>query len=406
MKILTTLVVSSAFTLGGVGAWKLKPAVANKEPLAFASKPKATAQMASPREEQSAQVLPVPVAESTPVPATSVAKAEVEFENADLITAVQQGVIEASISGNARDFAIASLRSNSPTPYHVQVPAGQVLESGRSAVVVLHNGTVELMPGQKADIRLRTAALRSTNKVGSVTFKLSYQAASRAQLFITWLSDHPEISTGAAQTAILALTENLPVNAFSKFAPANGAKGKFDTDAFRVETSEIIGALGALRESGVGMDNIALTLDPQLRIEAMIEPLSRESAKRYYGISEGTEWEFWKRELLQGDPSTRHYALFGIARFYPDVAMEMLPKWAREPKTHPVYRVSAIQAIADTQRPEAVGLLRQLAEEVGVETELGKAAVQAATFLDKRLSQVAQNAPIVAFRGKDRVSGL
>jgi hypothetical protein len=108
---------------------------------------------------------------------------------------------------------------------------------------------------------------------------------------------------------------------------------------------------------------------------------------------------------LDGDPSIRHYALFGIARFYPEIALEMLPKWVREAKTHPVYRMSAIQAIADTQKPEALSLLLQLSAEVGPETELGKAAAQAATFLDQRLSQRVQ-APVVAFRGKPAPIGL
>jgi hypothetical protein len=143
-----------------------------------------------------------------------------------------------------------------------------------------------------------------------------------------------------------------------------------------VETSELIGALTALRECGARVESLALANDSQLKLELMIEPLTREAAKRFYGISEETEWEFWKHELLQGDPSTRHYALFGIARFYPEIALEMLPKWVREAKTHPVYRLSAIQAIADTQKPEALSLLRQLASELGAETQLGKAATQ------------------------------
>jgi len=173
-----------------------------------------------------------------------------------------------------------------------------------------------------------------------------------------------------------------------------------------VETADILGALTALRESGVKLETIAMASDPQLRIESMIEPMSREAAKRYYGITEEREWEFWKRELLEGNPTTRHYALYGIARFYPDVALEMLPKWAREMQTHPVYRLAAVQALADTQRAEALPILRQLATEVGQKTELGKAATQAADYLDKRLTEIASRSQVVAFRDKSRVDGL
>jgi hypothetical protein len=71
----------------------------------------------------------------------------------------------------------------------------------------------------------------------------------------------------------------------------------------------------------------------------------------------------------------------------------------REPKTHPVYRMSAIQALADTQRPDALPILRQLVEELGAHTEFGKAAAQAAGYLDSRLNQMASATPVVAFRG-------
>jgi hypothetical protein len=242
--------------------------------------------------------------------------------------------------------------------------------------------------------------------VAEASYRLSYLGAERLEAFLAWLADHPELSAATVQTAVLSLTENLPLSAVAKFSSSNGTTAKAGNGAFRVETGDILAALAALRDSGVRMENVAMNVDPQLRIEAMIEPLSREAAKRYFGITETREWEFWRHELLEGSPTTRHYALFGIARFYPDIALEMLPKWAREPQTHPVYRSAAVQALADTQRPEALPLLRQIAEEVGPQTELGKIATQAAVYLDKRLAELAARQPVVAFRGKDKVSGL
>ena len=336
-------------------------------------------------------------------PATS--PAAVEFETSELITGVQQGVVQASIQGNGRDQITAKLRNNSPTPLHVHVPAGQIFESGRNTVIALRSTEIDLMPAQSADLSLATAAIHSSNKLGKSAYKLSYQTAPKLDPLISWLAEHPELSTPAAQVAVLAITENLPLNALAKFAPANGVASKFDTDAFRAETGDLLGALTALRDTGAKMEAVALTLDPQLRIEAMIEPLSREAAKRYYGISEEREWDFWKHELLNGDPSTRHYALFGIARFYPDVAIEMLPKWVRETKTHSVFRMSAIQALADTQRPEALPILRTLADELGGDTELGKSATQAAAYLDQRLTELSQR-NIVAFRGSNGAEGF
>ena len=334
------------------------------------------------------------------------APAAVEFEKTDVLAATQQGVVQATLMGNGRERISAHLRNNSPAPLCVRIPAGQVLESGRNRVVVTRTAEVELMPAKSADIILSTAALHSSNTVVNAPYRLSYAGADRLDAFLAWAADHTEVSAHAMQTAVLALTENLPLNAVAKFAPANGTAGTAGNDAFRAETGDILAALTALRESGVKMETIAMTVDQQLRIEAMIEPLSREAAKRYFGISEEREWDFWKHELLEGSPTTRHYALFGIARFYPDIALEMLPKWAREAQTHPVYRTAAVQALADTQRAEALPLLRQIAAEVGPQTELGKTAAQAAIYLDKRLAELAARPQVVAFRGKNGVSGL
>lgn len=335
------------------------------------------------------------------------AKAEVSYKETDILSGAEQRIVEPVITSNGRDYTTATLRNNSPSPLRVSIPAGQILESGRNTLVVTRSVVVELMPAQSQELRLRTAALHSMNKLGEGAYKLSYESAPKLEGFLTWLAEHPEVGTSAAQTAVLALSENLPLNALAKFAPTNGITLKLDTDAFRVDTTDLIAALAALRDSGANLEGIALSLDPQLRIEAMIEPLSREAAKRYYGISEEREWDFWKQELLNGDPGTRHYALFGIARFYPQVAIEMLPKWARETKTHPVYRMAAIQALADTQRPEALPILHALSTELGANTDFGKAAAQAAQFLDNRLSVTTRGLiNAVAFRGKDSVVGF
>ena len=356
------------------------------------------------------ETLPDPVgagpadAGETPAPAVLTAGPDsVEFEAADLLAAVQQGTIQATLRGNGRERMTAQLRNNSPTPMRVSVAAGQVLEGGRNRVVVTRTASAELMPARTVELNLTTAALHSSNIVGDAPYKLSYQNAGRIEGFLQWAGEHGDISAPAMQTVVLALTENLPLKALAKFATGTG---DHSTDAFRVETGDLLAALTALRDCGGKMETFALALDPQLRIEAMIEPLSRESAKRFYGIREEREWDFWKHELLEGSPSTRHYALFGIARFYPDVALEMLPKWAREPQTHPVYRLAAVQALADTQRPEALPILRELAGELGATTELGKAATQSANYLDRRLNELANRPQIVAFRGKSRVTGL
>jgi hypothetical protein len=266
--------------------------------------------------------------------------------------------------------------------------------------VAARSAQAEIAPGKCVTLAVPTVATRSGNRVVSGSYRLSARTAPKIDLLLTYAQDHPGLSLPALQTAVLAQMENLPLNSLCKFTPSGADQpSRFDTTAFRVETPELLMALTVLREIGVRDRDLAMTVDPQLRVEAMIDPTSRPAAMNYYNITSATEWSFWKNELLEGDPGTRHYALYGIARFYPDTALEMLPKWAREKRTTQIFRLTAVQALAETQRSEALPLLSDLVSELGRNTELGRAALNAAQVLETTLRKVSDKAPTVAFRG-------
>ena len=313
-------------------------------------------------------------------------------EEMDLAAGLRQGVFKAELKGNGREKLRAVIANTGKTPLTVRVRAGQVFENERNAVVAVRTDVIALAPGKTGELSIQTAALRSSNKVVEAAFRLSPTTAPKLDVLLGYIQDHALLTPGAIQTAVLALTENLPLSAVSKFSSAGGQlPSRFDTTAFRADTADIIAALLALRESGRADDDVAMSIDPQLKIESMIDPLAHATAMRYYGLTPETEWEYWKNELATGDTSTRHYALYGIARFYPDIALDMLPKWAREARTSAIFRLSAIQALADTDRPEALPILRQLADDLGRYTDLGRAATSAAQYLDRHLSKVAAN---------------
>jgi hypothetical protein len=323
----------------------------------------------------------------------------------DLESAISQGSIKAEFFGNGRDTLRGSVTNQTARALQVRTDAGQVFEAGKDAVVVVRPCAIELAPRQTSEMALQTCAVTSTNRIGEIAYTISTAKTPKLQPLLTYATEHLELSPGAIQTAALALTENLPLSAVSRFTPAAGElKSRFNTDAFRVETIDILAALTALRAMGIPDSSLAMTIDPQLKIEAMIEPLCHAAAMQYYGITEENEWEYWKGELLAGAPATRHYALYGIARFYPEIALEMLPRWAREPQTRGVYRIAALQALADTQRVEALPLLRQLADELGIDTEVGRAARGAAEYLDQRLNQIGVRQTAVAFRASRQLS--
>ena len=308
----------------------------------------------------------------------------------DLLAAIQQGMVQAQFKGNGRELLRLTIYNKSSQMLLVCASEGHIFKSGENTVAIMRPSLVELAPGERKDQDAQAVALYSSNRIQAANYTLSAERPSRLDGILNYLLDHPETAPGAIQTAVLALTENLPLSAFAKFAqPGTDLPSHFDTKAFKADTSDIISALSILKEIGFRDDQIALTIDPQLKIEAMIDPMAHAFAMRYYGIKYDQEWLFWKNELLKGNPATRHYALHGIARYYPDVALKMLPQWAREPRTEQVYRISAIQALSETNQVEAVSILRQLQQEFA-QTELGLTARTAAEVLQNSLDHQAQ----------------
>jgi hypothetical protein len=350
---------------------------------------KARLSLPSPSLKEAALVA-LAVAASTASHEPGAPVAAVATSTLDLADGLRQGVLKAEIGGNGRDAARVRVSNPGDVVRNVRVTPGQIFLNDRNSVIVVRPVLLALAPGKTGEMALQTAALRSGNKIAEAAYRITLNPAPKLDPLLSYIQDHPELTPGAIQTAVLAVTENLPLSAVAKFNSVGGQlRSRFDTTAFRAETADIVAALLALRETGRKDADVAMSIDPQLKIEAMIDPQARPAAMRYYDLTAGTEWEYWKNELADGDPATRHYALYGIARYFPDVALDMLPKWAREVRTSAPLRRSAIQALADTQRTEALTILRQLADELGRYTELGRAAATSAQHLDTHLTRAA-----------------
>jgi hypothetical protein len=318
--------------------------------------------------------------------------------------AIGYRAISAVLAGNGHDTLILKAANPGNRPVRIEIPAGVVLRSGQSSVVVIRHQVVEIGPRQTRSEKIRTAAISAANTIADALYEIAADGDRRVEPVLTHAARHPEVADGAIQTAILALVENLPLRFFAKFETVGGdVRSRFDTKAFRVDTADIISALALLRTIGVPDDKLALTVDPLLKVEAMIDPLAHAAAMGYYHIAFENEWAWWKSQLLDGDPATRHYALFGIARFYPDIAVQMMPKWVREERMEQVFRSSAIQALAETRRQQALSVLEQLTYELGGDlTDLGRTAGTAKKFLAQNLQETRQMAaPRIRMRGGD-----
>jgi len=68
----------------------------------------------------------------------------------------------------------------------------------------------------------------------------------------------------------------------------------------------------------------------------------------------------------------------------------MLPKWARQESVSAIYRLSAIEALGQTGKAEAIPILRELEREFGGTSDLGHAAHTAANYLTRNSPVPAQ----------------
>ncbi len=397
-RTLSSLRFAAILCAGGLAGWFLRgmPVADHPAPLP----PPVAASVAAASPTPSHPATPGPEAEAAPSPPTDLSAVPAgERLTADLAYALEDGAVSAEFRGNARDQLRMVIVNRSAQPVRLSIPAGQAFEGTRGKVIVPRARILDFAPGETRLETLGTLATASTNQVEDGAFALAAVSPEKLQGLLRYLGDHPEVSLPAAQTAALAILENLPASAFAKFTgPGGDLPALWNTAAFKVEVVDLVGALIVLRQLGIPDEQLAITVDPQTRIEAMIDPLAHAAAMEYYGIKPENEWAYWKHELLQGEPGTRHYALHGIARYFPDVALSMLPAWARERRTNPIFRRVAIEALAETGQPEALTSLHALETELRNEAELAKAAHDAARYLQATLDRNASDIPPVAFR--------
>jgi hypothetical protein len=334
-------------------------------------------------------------AEPAPV-ANSRARTPVDITLSD---AIGRRWLQAQYRSNGHSEIKASLTNRYGASLRLSIGAGLLFETTvfRSQTVVTRGQTVYLGPGEKREVRLPAAAVRTSNKIKEQTYHLCLDNIPLLANLFKETERSPEIARGAIQAAVLMLTENAPLSTFAKFSIlAANPSDKPVPATFHVNTVEILSAFDLLKAAGYPRGNLAATQDSQLRIEAMIDPLSHAAAMDYYRIAPEREWTYWRDELLNGDLSTRHYALYAIGRYYPEVGLQMLPQWARTRHLNNLYRTSAIQALAETRRFEAISVLQSLINEFGAASELSQSARKSIAYLENQ--RHAPTGPLIEFR--------
>ena len=302
--------------------------------------------------------------------------------------------VRAQYAGNGASEIKATFVNLRNAPLRLTVPSGMIFETAsyQDQMVVARGQTVELPPAGTRPAWLACAATRSSNSLATEDYHLCPESLQTLTPLFTQVDKSPEVSRPAIQTAVLLLTENAPMVTFAKFNVLSGDTPlRAPSPAYQVNTGEILAAFALLKDAGYPRRNLVAAQDPQLEIEAMIDPLAHAAAVHHYHLDKAQEWAFWRDELQKGDLSTRHYALYGIGRYYPEVALQMLPDWARASQLSPLMRTSAIQAMAETHRPEAISVLQTLVSEFGAATELGESARKAIAYLENQRATPANN---------------
>ncbi len=293
-------------------------------------------------------------------------------KNVDLIPAVRDQQLAATFSGNGRESLVVDLRNLTNSTLKTTILPGQIFTTADSAAQIVCTQTTALtVPSKQINrSRIPSAAIRLSNTLGNYVFLPAETRLPSLEPLWSALARFPDATPATIQTAILLMLEDPPLAHFAKFQLSAKEKIKSTPpDTFKVATQDIILALGILTKA-VPEKYFRLIESSQLRLEALIDPKSHDAAIVFYNINPEHQFDFWRTELAHGDPSTRHYALYGIARYYPDVAFEMLPKWIREPRTPAIYRQHAAYALAEIPSTEALKALTQLRAQLNADESI------------------------------------
>lgn len=330
------------------------------------------------------------------------ARAQPAGVDVSLRDALGRNWLQAQYRGNGHNEVRAIFTNRHEKAVNLTTSSGLIFETVdfKHQMVLTRGETIHLAAGEKRLVHLSGAATKSSNPLTDVPYQLCPDTLPNLAALFQQVDKSPEVSRDAIQTGVLLLDENAPLGMFAKFSllTEDPATPRKFPAVYQANTSDILAAFDLLREAGYSRLGLTAAHDPQLKIEAMIDPLSHAAALHYYNIKAELEWAYWRDELQSGDVSTRHYALYGIGRYFPEVALQMLPMWARAQQLSPLLRSSAIQAMAETHRPEAISVLQQLVSEFGAATEFGASARKSIAYLENQRAPLPATGSLVEFR--------
>lgn len=316
--------------------------------------------------------------QATPTQTTPPTPSPVDPEQALVLT----------LSGNGVDELRVQVVNSAPDPVPLTMEVGDVFQGATNRVMLVEPVNAPIRPGETRQFTLQTIPLRFTNQASSSPYRPVNDPPSVLNPLVDAVTRGTVRDFESLRVAAQLLVENPSLATIAAFpALDQEAQARSNVPAkARVTAARLINALLLLESIGVDTQSLDIANNPQLQLESLVNRATNPNARRYYKLEdERKHWDYWSTLLTEGNPRLRHYALYGIARFFPDIALDMMPRWASNRRLTPIYRLSAVYALAGTERPEALPRLEQLSRRYPEQTNMGRAIRAAISYLKSKI---------------------
>ncbi len=296
------------------------------------------------------------------------------------------GELTPRFESNGIDSLHIHLVNSGATSAEFLLEAGTVLQSAANLIMTAEDMRREVAAGETVEASLRVVPLRSSNSVQKLPYrKVQTPDPQWAPIAHLVRSNAATADAKVLRTAALLMAENPSLERIAAF-PTIGSDllGEPAAKPLLATAQELLEALVLLKSHGADLNAIDLASDPQLQLETLVKPATNALARKFYGLEgDRQHWAFWRDTIINGDPRLKHYALYGIGRFYPDVAATMMPAWASDRRLLDAYRLSAVYALGLSATPEARKQLDLLAVKYPPQTDLGRAVQKAIAHMER-----------------------
>ncbi len=301
--------------------------------------------------------------------------------------AAEEAELVATFRSSGDDSLILQLVNQKTVADRFELAAGTVFQSFGSFILLIDPLNHSIEPGDTREINLRVVPLGLDNQVADGAYRQIEDIPEQLQPLAKAIQGSISWKEEDLRLAAIILFNNPALGEVADFPVAESIiQTNSDTPAAaRRSALELINALLLLKDLGIDTAGLKLAGDTQLQLETMVKENSNLIARKFYGLENRLQhWNYWKSILVKGDGRFRHYSLYGIGRFFPDVALKMMPDWAKNRRITPIYRLSAVYALGLTEKTEALQQLESLSKRYPPVTNMGRATREAARYIQSK----------------------